>query len=110
MRPFLQANPAANPSNLPRMFEVLAVIAAERDHDADAAIAASESAIELRHAQRPLRTAELASTLLIAHRAATDTGMRSAQAKAWLAELHSRTDGETAIAAERASRLAAAAG
>ena len=93
VRPFLQANPAANPSNLPRMFEVLAVIAAERDHDADAAIAASESAIELRHAQRPLRTAELASTLLIAHRAATDTGV-SAQAKAWLAELHRVLDGQ----------------
>ncbi len=93
LRPFLEANPAANSSNLPRLFEVLAVIAAERDHDASAAKAASEAAIALRHKQKPVRTLELASTLLIAHQAARDTGA-TAQAEAWLADLHRVLDGQ----------------
>jgi tRNA A-37 threonylcarbamoyl transferase component Bud32/tetratricopeptide (TPR) repeat protein len=86
VRPAFEADPAGNQSNLPRMFEVLAVIAAERDGDAAAAAAAGERALALRHAQQPLRVQELASTLLIVQRAAAVSGS-TAQTDAWLAEL-----------------------
>lgn len=86
VRPAFEGDPAGNQSNLPRMFEVLAVIAAERDGDAAAAAAAGERAIALRHAQQPIRAQELASTLLIAQRAAAVSGP-TAQSDVWLAEL-----------------------
>jgi tetratricopeptide (TPR) repeat protein len=86
VRPAFEADPAGNQSNLPRMFEVLAVIAAERDGDAAAAAAAGERALALRHAQQPLRAQELASTLLIVQRAAA-VSASTAQTDAWLAEL-----------------------
>ena len=86
VRPAFEADPAGNQSNLPRMFEVLAVIAAERDGDAAAAAAAGERALSLRHAQQPVRAQELASTLMIVQRAAAVSGA-TAQTDAWLAEL-----------------------
>lgn len=86
VRPSFEGDPDGNQSNLPRMYEVLAVIAAERDGDAAAAAAAGERALALRHAQQPVRAQELASTLLIVQRAAALSG-GTAQTDAWLAEL-----------------------
>lgn len=86
MRAVFEADPAGHESNLPRMHEVYAVIAAERDGDPVAAAAAGARALALRHAQQPLRPQELASTLLISQRAAALAG-ETPQSAAWLAEL-----------------------
>lgn len=96
LRPSLEADPQLNASNLARLHEVQAVIAAERDHDAVAALASAQAAIAVRRAQQPVRSMELAFTLVIAHRAATLNGP-TPQTEAWLEELHMLIDEQPQI-------------
>lgn len=96
LRATLELDPLANASNLARLHEVDAVIAAERDHDVAAAGAAAQAAIAIRRAQQPLRSGELASSLLISHRAVA-IERATPQTDAWLAELHALIDGQPQI-------------
>lgn len=73
--PLWVAEPAGNPGNHARWFEVRAVIAAERDQRPAAALAQIDQALAIRRAQQPLSLQEWIPTLLTAHRIAARGGL-----------------------------------
>lgn len=74
IRPSWEAAAAENRNNLARMFETLAVLAADADHDPALAKVAIDAAIAQRRQQQPAPPSDLVATLTIAHRLAVQAG------------------------------------